>query len=121
MFRDHKFWIPIAVSVPVTLLLVIVSVLTADFGFSTYRAAMVFFPYMMLTVPALDRIDPVIALASLFQWPIYAVVIGISWTRHRFVAAVEILLLIHLVATVLAIKLNVYDGHNAVMDRLFNH
>ena len=108
--RNRKFWIPVIVSVPVTIIFATISAVTADFGFATYDAAMIFFPYMMLSILWFGVIHPVIGIASLLQWPLYGVIIGKSWVRGRLIVAVEILLLIHIAAAVLAIKVIKYPS-----------
>lgn len=109
---NRKFWIPVIVSVPLTIVFAIVAAITADFGFATYEAAMVLFPYEMLSILWFGVIHPVIAIGSLFQWPLYGVIVGRAWVRGRFVAVVGVLLLVHLVATVLAIKFIKYPAEH---------
>ncbi len=91
-FRNRRFWIPVIVSVPVTILCIIVSAVTADFGFKTYVAAMIFFPYMMLSTLWFGVIPPAIGIVGLFQWPLYGIIIGRAWVKDKFIVAVEILL-----------------------------
>jgi hypothetical protein len=98
-----------------TIIFAIISAVTADFGFATYDAAMIFFPYMMLTVLWLGVIHPLIGIASLFQWPLYGAIIGRAWAKGRLVLVVEILLLIHLAAAVLAIKFIKYPNRKPVV------
>ncbi|HVF86983.1 MAG TPA: hypothetical protein VM866_05305, partial [Pyrinomonadaceae bacterium] len=68
---NRKFWIPVIISVPVTILCLCVAALTADFGFETYDTAMIFFPYMMLSILWFGVVHPAIGIASLFQIPLY--------------------------------------------------
>ena len=103
-FRDRKFWIPVIASVPMTAICLFISLVTADFGFETYVAAMIFFPYIMLSILWFGVIPPAIGIVSLFQWPLYGIIIGRAWMKGKFIVVVEILLLIHLVAVVLAIR-----------------
>jgi membrane-associated HD superfamily phosphohydrolase len=114
LMKNRKFWIPILVSVPVTGIFAIISAVNADFGFATYDAAMIFFPYMMLTVLWLGMIHPLIGIASLFQWPLYGAIIGRAWAKGRLVLVVEILLLIHIAAAVLTIKFIKYSNRQPI-------
>jgi membrane-associated HD superfamily phosphohydrolase len=110
LMRDRRFWIPVIVSVPATIIFTVISAVTADFGFATYEAAMIFFPYMMLSVLWFGVIHPAIGIASLFQWPLYGVLMADGWRRNRLIMVVEILLLIHITAVVLAVRFVKYSN-----------
>ena len=108
VIKDRRFWIPVIASLPVTVIFTTLALVTGDFGFETYVAAMIFFPFTMLSVLWFGVIPPAVGIASLFQWPVYGAIIGRAWVRGRVVTVVEVLLLIHLIAAVLAIKFIIY-------------
>ncbi len=64
---NRKFWIPLIASIPVTVICATLAAVTGGFGFRTYVAAMLFFPYMMLSILWFGVIPPAVGVASLFH------------------------------------------------------
>ena len=115
ILKNRKFWIPVLTSIPVAIICFVIVAVTADLGFETYEAGMIFFPYMMLSTYWFTVIPPVIGIATLFQWPLYGVIIAVAWAKKRLVRVLEILLIVHIIAVCSAIYVIKYSERKPIL------
>jgi hypothetical protein len=109
MTYNRKFWVPIILSIPVTLLSLFITYTAADFGYGSFLPAKILFPYTMLSVLINGEISGLFTLLMFLQFICYGVIIGVSRVKG-YRRPVVVLLLAHLAATVIAILFVRYGG-----------
>jgi uncharacterized membrane protein YfhO len=102
----RKLLIPIIVSLPLTIICVVIASLTTEFTIWESFATLLFFPYAMLATLAypIGKAAPLVNYLLFLQMPLYGVIIGIAWMKRHLKLTLVLLLVLHIVAAGLAIK-----------------
>jgi hypothetical protein len=111
-----KLLIPVMVSLPVTIILVIIAGATTEFSFWESFTSLLFFPYAMMARLSYKLGEPIpaaINYAAMLQMPLYGIIIGVAWMKRRLKLVLGALLLLHGVAAGAAVKLH-YDNRGQV-------
>lgn len=98
--RSKKFWIPVICSLIVTPVALLLGIGSAGVGHGDYFAAMLLFPYTMLSVVAFDSIPLPFILLAVAQFPAYGIGLGYANERGRLARTAVILAAIHVTAAV---------------------
>ena len=96
--KTRKFWIPVIVSIIATPLALLLGLASAGVGHGSYRAAMVLFPYTMLSATVFDSITIPFIILALVQFPLYGVALGYANERGRTTSVAILLVVLHSVA-----------------------
>lgn len=76
MMKRRKFWIPIIVSILITPISLFVALLSTGAGHGNYLAAIILFPYTLLSAVAFGSITVPFILLAILQFPLYGVILG---------------------------------------------
>jgi hypothetical protein len=102
----RRLIIPIILSVPATIIFVIIASLTTEFTIWQSFATLLLFPYTMLATLAypFTREPPALIHTIFLQVPLYGIIIGIAWVKGHLKSVLIFLLVSHLIAAGLAVK-----------------
>ncbi|MGH9941590.1 MAG: hypothetical protein ACRD9R_04420 [Pyrinomonadaceae bacterium] len=96
--RTRKFWVPVVCSLVVTPLALLLGVASGGAGHGDYFAAMLLFPYTMLSAVVFDYIHVPFILLAVAQFPGYGLSLGYANEKGRFARVAVILLTLHVVS-----------------------
>ena len=100
VMRTRRFWVPVVCSLVVTPIALLLGVASGGAGHGNYFAAMLLFPYTMLSAAAFDSIYLPFVLLAVVQFPAYGIVFGRANETGRIVRVAVILVAAHAVAVV---------------------
>jgi hypothetical protein len=103
--RTRKFWVPVICSLIVTPIALLFGVASGGAGHGNYFAAIILFPYTMLSAVAFDYIHVPFILLAIVQFPAYGIVLGYANEKGRFALLVAILLIVHFVVVITVLLL----------------
>ena len=100
----RRFWIPFAVFVGLTPIMLFIGLISSGVGHGDYFLAKILFPYTMLSTAAFDRVEPPFVFLTFIQYPVYGVVIGLANVRRKLLISGGVLAVIHVLAVIAALR-----------------
>jgi hypothetical protein len=98
----RRFWIPFAIFLGLTPIMLFFGLLSAGAGHGDYFLAKILFPYTLLSTAGVDRIEPPFDLLTVIQYPAYGVVMGLANVKRKLLISGGALALVHAVVVIAA-------------------
>lgn len=113
--RSTAFWLPLLLfSLVVGPACLYLAVVSAGMGHGSYTAALMFFPFTMLSTRLFGSITAPFALLAIIQFPIYGFILGSATAKGRLVRTMLLLLLVHALTIGISWGANSYKSRNYV-------
>jgi hypothetical protein len=93
--KTRKFWKPVIASAIVTPIALFVGVASGGVGHGDYLAAMILFPYTMLSAAVFDSITFPFIILAIVQFPLYGVALGYANEKDRLGLMIVLLCVLH--------------------------
>jgi hypothetical protein len=100
--NESRFWIPLAVFLGVTPIVLFLGLVSAGAGHGDYLLAKILFPYTLLSTAVFERIETPFMVLTVVQYPAYGVAMGIANVKRKLFSSGAALALVHTVAVIAA-------------------
>jgi hypothetical protein len=102
---SSRFWIPIAVLLGLTPVMLFLGEVSASAGHGDYFLAKLLFPYTMLSTVRFGSIKQSFMVLAFIQYPLYGLILGIANLKHKLVVVTVALAVIHVLLAIAAVAL----------------
>jgi hypothetical protein len=96
--KTRKFWKPVIASVIVAPIALFLGIASGGVGHGDYLAAMILFPYTMLSAAVFDSITLPFIILAIIQFPLYGGALGYANEKDRLGWMIALLCIVHGIA-----------------------
>jgi hypothetical protein len=99
--KDIRFWAPMILSIPLTIVCFIVGAGSVGVGHGDARPFVALFPYPTALTVLIEKLgfrdlSLIFILAIVLQYPLYGLVIAVAWLKGKPIWAITVLIALHL-------------------------